>query len=149
MQDSPAQIAMVLGDARLSMEKEAPQRFDVLAVDAFSGDAIPVHLITREAMAVYLRHLAPRGVVAFHITNRYLALAPVVQAIAQAHGLHAVMVHDAAENAPLRATDWVLVAREPELLTTGAIGQAATAITPRPELGVWTDDFNNLFAVLK
>ncbi len=149
MQDSAASITTVLGDARLSMDKEAPQQFDLLAVDAFSGDAIPVHLITREAMAVYLRHMAPRGIVAFHITNRYIALAPVVQAIAQAHGLHAVLVHDEAENSPLRATDWVLVAREPELLATGAIGKAATPITPRPELGVWSDDFNNLFAVLK
>jgi hypothetical protein len=149
MRDSAAQIDMVLGDARLSMEKEAPQNFDVLAVDAFSGDSVPVHLITREAMAVYLRHLAPQGVIAMHVTNSYLRLAPVVLAVAQANGLHAVLVHDEAENTPLRVTDWVLVARHPALLQAGALRQAAKAIAPRPDLGVWTDDFNNLFAVLK
>jgi hypothetical protein len=149
MRDSAARIDMVLGDARLSLEKEPPQQFDVLAVDAFSGDSIPVHLITREAMAVYLRHLAPQGVIAMHVTNSYLRLAPVVLAVAQAHGLHAVLVHDEAENTPLRVTDWVLVARDPALLQAGALQHAATAIAPRPELGVWTDDFNNLFAVLK
>ena len=150
MRDSKAKIDMVLGDARLSMEKESPQGFDVLAVDAFSGDSIPVHLITREAMAVYLRHLKPDGVIAFHITNRYLALAPVVQAIAGAHGLASVLVHDDAEASPhLRATDWVLVARHAATFKHSAIGSAATPITPRPELGVWSDDFNNLFAVLK
>ncbi len=149
MADSKASIDMVQGDARLSLEKEPPQNFDVLAVDAFSGDSIPVHLITREAMAVYLRHLHPQGVIAFHITNRYLALAPVVLAIAQAHGLQAVLVHDQAEDSALRATDWVLVARDPAVLQKETLARAASPIAPRPELGVWSDDFNNLFAVLK
>ena len=149
MRDSKAHIEMVQGDARLSLEKESPQNFDVLAVDAFSGDSIPVHLITREAMAVYLRHLQPQGVIAFHITNRYLSLAPVVLAIAKAHGLQAVLVHDKAEGSPLRATDWVLVARDPAMLQQEALKRVASAIVARPELGVWSDDFNNLFAVLK
>ena len=70
--ESPAKIETVLGDARLSMEREAPQNYDLIAVDAFSSDSIPVHLITREAMAVYLKHLKPGGVIAFHVTNRFL-----------------------------------------------------------------------------
>jgi hypothetical protein len=79
LKDSLAKIEPALGDARLVLEREAPQRFDVLAVDAFSSDSIPVHLLTREALAVYKRHLAERGAVVFHITNRYLDLSGVVR----------------------------------------------------------------------
>lgn len=149
MRDSRARIEMVLGDARLSLEKEAPHGFDVLAVDAFSGDSIPVHLITREAMAVYLRHMNPQGIIAFHITNRFLWLAPMVKQIATDHGLHAVLIHDEAENSDLRITDWVLVARDSQVLQQEAIRKAAAPIDPTPGLATWTDDFNNLFAVLK
>ena len=76
-----------LGDARLPLEREPPQNFDVLAIDAFSSDAIPVHLITSEAVAIYKRHMKPDGVIAFHVTNRFLDLVPVVEALARAHGL--------------------------------------------------------------
>lgn len=149
LRDSPARIERVLGDARLALEREAPQQLDVLAVDAFSGDSVPIHLITREAMAVYWRHMQPDGIVAFHVTNRFLALAPVVEQVARANGLHAVLIHDAAENSPLRSTDWVLVARDPAVLARPALQSAATPITPIPGLRPWTDDFNNLFGVLK
>ena len=92
--DSPAQVDTVLGDARLTMEREAPQQYDVLAIDAFSSDAIPVHLITREAMAIYLKHIKPDGVIAFHVTNRFLKLAPVVEQIAETYGLQTVLIAD-------------------------------------------------------
>jgi SAM-dependent methyltransferase len=81
--DSPAKMEVVLGDARLSLEREPPQQFDVLAVDAFSGDSIPVHLITVEAFTEYLRHMKPEGVIAFHVSNRFLDLKPVLLAIAR------------------------------------------------------------------
>lgn len=149
MRDSDAAIEIVLGDARLSLEKEAPQDFDVLAVDAFSGDSVPVHLITREAMTVYMRHMAPDGIVAFHVTNRFLNLAPVVQAVARAQGLHAVLIHDEAEHSDLRRTDWVLVAREAGALSPAVLGRAGDPIEPIPGLRAWTDDFNNLFEVLR
>jgi hypothetical protein len=149
LQDSAARIERVLGDARLALERESPQGFDVLAVDAFSGDSVPIHLITAEAMAVYLRHMKPDGIVAFHVTNRFLALAPVVQQIAQAHGLHAVLVHDEAEDSDLRRTDWVLVSRSAAVLQQPPIGAAASPISVPPGLRAWTDDFNNLFSVLK
>lgn len=149
MRDSQARIEMVQGDARLSLEKEAAHGFDVLAVDAFSGDSIPVHLITREAMAVYLRHMNPQGIIAFHITNRFLWLAPMVKQIATDQGLHAVLIHDEAENSDLRRTDWVLVARDPQVLQQEPIRKAATPIGPTRGLATWTDDFNNLFDVLK
>lgn len=147
--DSPARIDRVLGDARLALERESPQAFDVLAVDAFSGDSVPIHLITSEAMDVYLRHMRPDGVVAFHVTNRFLALAPVVEKIALAKGLHVALVHDEPPEEGLRNTDWVLVARDPRALEQSTIRGASSAITPIPGLRAWTDDFNNLFGVLK
>jgi len=149
MSDSPAKVETVLGDARLSLAKEAPQGFDVLAVDAFSGDSIPVHLITAEAMDVYQRHMKPDGIIGFHITNKFINLAPVVQNIAQAKGLHVAFIHDNTDNPALRNTDWILVARDPAVLQQEAIRQATSKVPPIPNLGVWTDDFNNLFDVLK
>ena len=149
MGESQARIETVLGDARLSLEREAPQAFDVLAVDAFSGDSVPVHLITAEAMDVYLRHLDDNGIIAFHVTNRFLWLPPVVEEIARAKGLHAVLIHDDAEGTDLRRTDWMLVARNPAVLAQQGIRQAVTAVAPIPGLRAWTDDFNNLFQILK
>lgn len=147
--DSQANIEVVLGDARLQLERQPPQQFDVLAVDAFSGDSIPVHLITAQAMAVYMRHLKPDGILAFHLTNRFLSLPPVVNNIAQAQGLAVTLIHDENDNPALRNTDWVLVSRDPAALQVDAIRRASSVIAPQPGLGVWTDDFNNLFDVLK
>lgn len=149
MRESQAHIETVLGDARLSLEREPPQGFDLLAVDAFSGDSVPVHLITTEAMEVYLRHLNASGILAFHLTNRFLWLPPVVQEIAKAKGLAAVLIHDDAEGTNLRRTDWMLVARNPQVLEQEGIRQAVTALASVPGLRPWTDDFNNLFQVLK
>jgi len=149
LRDSLARIERVQGDARLALEREAPQQLDLLAVDAFSGDSVPIHLITREAMAVYWRHMQPSGIVAFHVTNRFLSLAPVVEQVARANGLHALLIHDAADHSALRSTDWVLVARDPAVLDQATLRQAATPITPIQGLRPWTDDFNNLLGVLK
>lgn len=149
MADSAATIETVLGDARLSMERETPQGFDVLAVDAFSGDSVPVHLITAEAMDVYLRHMKPDGIIAFHVTNRFLWLPPVVENIARAKGLAVALIRDENDNPLLRNTDWILVARNPDILGQPAIRSRSTAIRGIPGLGVWTDDFNNLYAILK
>ncbi|MDQ0588903.1 spermidine synthase [Variovorax paradoxus] len=150
LRDSPARIERVLGDARLALEREPPQGFDLLAVDAFSGDAVPVHLLTAQAMDVYLRHMKPDGVVAFHVTNRFLELAPVVARIAEMKGLHAVLVSDDAEDSKwLNPTDWVLVARNAQVLAREPVAGAATAMAPAPGRRPWTDDFNNLLSVLK
>jgi hypothetical protein len=148
--DSGAKIEHVLGDARLAMEREPPQGYDVLAIDAFSSDSIPVHLITREVMAVYLRHMKPDGVIAFHVTNRFLHLAPVVKRIADEYGLHVALIDDdAEENNDLARTDWVLVTRQPALLAREEIANVTSEIDDIPGLAVWTDDFNNLFQILK
>lgn len=147
--DSAAHIDMVLGDARLSMEREPDQEYDVLAVDAFSGDAIPVHLITMQAMDVYLRHVKPSGVIAFHLTNRFLNLAPVVAEIAKAKGLHTALVHDESDKPAQRTTDWMLVSRTREVLNQAPIQRSTIEPTAISGLGLWTDDFNNLFDVLR
>ena len=146
---SDATIQIALGDARLSLEREPPQEFDVLAIDAFSSDAIPVHLITNEALSVYRRHVRPGGVIAFHVTNRYLDLAPVVQQLAYAQNLHAVLVADDGEEPMGSRSDWVLVSDSEQTLGAPSIDAVAETIEPRPEWRLWTDDFNNIVQVLK
>jgi hypothetical protein len=144
-----AQTETVLGDARLNMEREPPQAYDVLVIDAFSSDSIPVHLVTREAMAVYLKHMRPDGVIAFHVTNRFLKLAPVVKRIADAYQLHTALVSDEAEDTDYSKTDWVLVTRSRTVLEREDIARAVEAIADIPGLRIWTDDYNNLFRILK
>ena len=122
----------------------------MLAVDAFSGDSVPIHLITAEAMDVYLRHMQPAGVIAFHVSNRYLALAPVVEKIALAKGLHAVLVADEAETSTTcDRTDWVLVARDPTRLTREPLGVAPTPIQPIPGSSPGPTTSTTCSAVLK
>ena len=145
---SQAEIAVALGDARLVLEREASQHFDVLAVDAFSSDAIPVHLLTRQAFEVYLRHLNPQGVLAIHVTNRYLDLVPVVRDIADALKLAAVHVAEAADGV-IASTDWVLVARDAATFERPPLAGTALNIESDPLRRVWTDDFNNLFKIIK
>ncbi len=149
LRDSMANIEISLGDARLSLERESPQDFDVLAVDAFSSDAIPVHLITREAMAVYLKHVRPGGAVVFHVTNRFLKLAPVVKQIADSLGLYTALITDDAEETSYAKTDWVIVTRDRALVENEAVAGKTSAIDTIPGLRLWTDDFNNLYQILK
>ncbi len=148
LRSSAAKVDVVLGDARLNLERETPNGFDVLVVDAFSGDAIPVHLITREALRTYRRHMKPDGVIAFHVSNRYLSLAPVVRKLAEDQGMQAVLVSDVPA-APLLKTDWVLVSANDQMLKTPAIADAASTPAEIAGLRVWTDDANNLFKILK
>jgi hypothetical protein len=149
--DSAARVEIVLGDARLSLEREAPQQFDVLAVDAFSGDAIPVHLITREALAVFLKHVKPDGIVAFHVSNRFLNLIPVVERIAVENGAEVCLVEDdPAEDEERSRSDWVLVSRTPApLLTPEITARDPQRIADRPGWRTWTDDYSNLIQILK
>jgi hypothetical protein len=150
LRDSPARIDIVLGDARLSLQSEAPQQFDVLAVDAFSGDAIPVHLLTREAFALYLRHLKPDGVLAVHTSNTYLNLPPVVQLLATDAGCDAQMItNDDDHRKLIDSSDWVLVTRSRRFLDSIDSTVMTEPISVPPNLRVWTDDFNNLFQILR
>jgi hypothetical protein len=154
LSESPATVEVVLGDGRLSLEREPAQGFDVLAMDAFSGDAIPMHLLTREAMAIYMRHLTPGGVLAFQATNRFIDISPVVAGLAQEHGLTAVLISDTPENTKeanywLSATDQILVTSNRKLLESDQIRAVAKVVSVQPGLRIWTDDYNNLLRVLK
>ncbi len=128
----PAHIERVAGDARSALERGPSQQFDVLTVDAFSGDSVPAHLLTVQALDLYMRHLRDGGIVAFHLTNRFLDLPPVVQRIAAQRGLAAVLVHDETEDSHLRATDWVLVARDAATLQRAGIAGATRPSKPIP-----------------
>ena len=156
LKDSPAQIEVALGDGRLSLEREAPQRFDLLAIDAFTGDSIPMHLLTREAMATYVKHLAPDGVMVFQATNRYVNIAPVVARLASEFGMSAVMVTDEPENTYtagidywLSSTDQIIVTRNQAILQAPELRYAAHSLPHDPQFRLWTDDFYNLLSVLK
>lgn len=150
LQDSPAHIAIVLGDARLSLERRPPQQFDVLAVDAFSGDSIPVHLLTREAFALYFRHLKPDGVLAVHISNRFLDLGPVVEAGAAAFTKQALLMeNDSEKSEGVYSSTWVLVGNRDGVLSDPSILQAGEELTGENGLQLWTDDYSSLLRVLK
>jgi hypothetical protein len=149
LKDSKAQVKTVLGDARLSMEREAPNGFDVLAVDAFSSDSIPVHLITRQAMQLYKKHLATGGVVAFHISNRYLDLTPIVRQLADDVGMTALRAVDDPESGSyLYRSDWILVTSNDNFIEALKKNGAQT-IPQKTGLTPWTDDYNNLLQILK
>jgi hypothetical protein len=151
---TPARLEFVLGDARLALARELaagrPQHYDVLAIDAFSSDSIPVHLITREAIALYARHIAPDGIIAVHISNRFLDLKPVLANIAATEGLAARLVSDEPEGGgSASTTDWVLLARNPRVFDDEALAARVEDLAPNPALSLWTDQFNNLLDVLK
>ena len=151
--DTRAHVDIVMGDARLSFEREladgAAMPFDVIAIDAFSSDSIPVHLITREALDVFVRHLKPDGVVAFHVSNRFLRLAPVVAQLADDADLEAVDVFGDPTDDDETSSEWVLVTRNDAFLDRDAVQKQATEIEPIVGLPMWTDRFNNLFKILK
>ena len=149
LSDSEATVETALGDARLVLEREAPQRFDVLAIDAFSSDAIPVHLITHEALGIYLKHMKPSGIVAFHVTNRFLDLVPVVEGLAHERDLWFAWISDSDYGPGGSSSEWVLLSADPAALEKPGIVDAATPIAARRDWRLWTDDFNNLVQVLK
>ncbi|HWE52817.1 MAG TPA: fused MFS/spermidine synthase [Bryobacteraceae bacterium] len=150
LRDCPAQHDVILGDARLVIEQQPPQRFDLLVVDAFSGDAIPVHLLTREAWALYWKHLNPNGVLAVHVSNRYLRLAPVVALGAETDGKQARIVsYDGGDIDEEAASDWVLVTSRPGFFEQDGLRGHAEVIKPIPGLRPWTDDYSNVFKILR
>jgi len=150
VRDTPARVEVVAGDARLALDAEllhdGPQGFDVLAVDAFSSDSIPIHLLTREAVALYLAHLAPNGVLAIHVSNRYLDLVPIVWRIAQHFELTAAVIDADGDRDSWHST-WVLLARDAATLQAPEIAGAAVTEIPRPA-PLWRDDYSNLFQAL-
>ena len=154
LRDSKANITMILGDARLSLERElaegSPQDFDVLVLDTFSSDSIPVHLVTQEAFALYLEHLAPDGIIAAHITNLHLDLQPVFWRLSQHYGLHMVRINYEGDENGGFASHWILLSRDPALLELSAIQARSVDLSGySPKIRLWTDDYSNLFQILK
>jgi spermidine synthase len=143
---------VTVGDARLSLERQQPQSFDLLVLDAFNSDSIPVHLLTIEAFQTYLRHLEPQGVIAVHISNHFLNLEPLVAAMARELGLNSVLIdHDAnPKQWWIYSSTWVLLSRQGEILDSPSIRAAAKSVgTLKKHPPLWTDDFSNLFQILR
>jgi SAM-dependent methyltransferase len=148
--DAPARVETALGDGRLLLEREPPQGFDILVMDAFSGDSVPVHLITREAFRAYQRHLKPDGILAVNISNRYLDLRPVVAGAARDSGRTALAFDytAGAEDLVCFGNTWALIVSEETRRKLVPI-QTGVNIEPRPGFRAWTDDFSNMLRILK
>jgi hypothetical protein len=145
--DSAAAVEVVNGDGRLRLEAEPPRSFDAIVLDAFSDDAIPVHLLTREAFRIYFERLREGGPLAIHITNRYLDLAPVVESLARALGKTAVLFHSNADPADQTLTaDWAIVSDAGPVIEILRRRGAVSAGRAGP---LWTDEYSNLFQALR
>ena len=152
--DNPATKTILVGDARLSLENElaahGSNNFDLLAIDVFSSDSIPVHLVTKEAFDIYLQHLAPDGVIAINISTRYVDLVPVIWQISKYYNLAMVVIPTNPEGYIVFPSNWVLLSRSPELLQVPAIAERAYPMDDyTTDIRLWTDDFSNLFQILK
>jgi spermidine synthase len=149
VRESGAQTQIVDGDGRLSLANEQPQHFDVLVVDAFSGDAIPLHLLTTQALELYRKHLAPGGILAFHISNRHVDLEPPIALLAQSAGMTAMRFTTGAndERGEFAAT-WMLVTENPAFFTQPEVAIDARRPEQKPGMKVWTDDYSSLLPVL-
>lgn len=146
MSRSKATQEIILGDARLSLADGPPKQFDVLVVDAFSSDAVPAHLLTREVFAIYLKHVKPDGFLAFHISNRYLDLSQVVTGAAEEHGLTGYYVYNEGDASTLNdACQWMILSRKdfpkPENTTVKPVSEIDKVL--------WTDDYSNLFRIIR
>ncbi|MGB6695922.1 MAG: fused MFS/spermidine synthase, partial [Terracidiphilus sp.] len=149
IRDSSAQITIVGGDARNELAREAPQQFNVLAVDAFSGDAIPLHLLTTQALALYRRHLAPGGIIAFHISNQHVDLEPALALLAQSSGMKAMRFSSLAnDDRDEFSAYWVLMTDNAAFFTQPEVAAAGRAAVLKPGLRVWTDDYSSLLPLL-
>src|SRR5262249_3729767 len=163
LSDSRADVSVELGDARLVLEREAPQGYDALIVDAFSGDAIPIHLLTREAVQVYRKHLGASGVLLFHISNRFVDLQPALARLAVEEGLDARFIcddpdgdsgddseNDAEEGeTPLSASSWVLMAADKSWMTAPGVLDRVEALKPPQPGPAWTDAFTNILSAIR
>jgi len=151
LSDSKAKIESVLGDGRLMLEREKPQEFDLLVMDAFSGDSVPTHLATIEAMKTYVSHLKPGGLLAFNITNHYLDLRPIMAAAAQQLGKVAIAYE--LSNVPVddvcRRSHFVLMMDPQQAANLPEQLKVFTRLEPQAGFKPWTDNYSNLLGILK
>jgi hypothetical protein len=150
LRDSQARIDIVVGDARLSLEREPPQGFDALVVDAFSSDSIPVHLLTQEAFALYFRHLKQNGLLAVHVSNQYLNLVPVVEAAAAVLKKEAVLISNGDDHTQeVYAASWIVLGNSPGFYGHQSVEESGAILLPGGSEHAWTDDYSSLFRILK
>jgi hypothetical protein len=155
LRECQAAFEVIPGDARLSMESELqrnqPQLFDILVIDAFTGDAIPIHLLTKEAFEIYLREIRqPDGVIALHITNAHLDLRPVMLSVAEHFQVHYAFLHSEGDGAITTYSDWVLLTRDEVAMNSVASpAERNTAAQQKPNLSLWTDQYSNLLSVAR
>jgi SAM-dependent methyltransferase len=149
LRDSAAKIEIVEGDARTSLTAEAPENFDVLVIDAFSGDAIPLHLLTAQAVALYRRHLAPGGVLAFHISNQHVNLEPEIALLAQNAGMEARRVSSSGDpDTGAFNSTWMLVSADAGFFNKPEIFNNSHKPEMNPKVRLWTDDYSSLLPLL-
>ncbi len=144
---------VVLGDARLSLARASSPDYGLIVLDAFSSDSIPVHLVTSEAVSLYLTRLAPHGILIFQISNRYLSLGPIMGRLAAAHGLTALQRIDSVGDDVLpngkTSSKWVVMARTRDDLIPLISDSRWTVLTPSPSTPLWSDDFSNILGVFR
>ncbi len=150
LRDTPATVTIVPGDARTSLAHEPPQDFDVLVIDAFAGDAIPLHLLTKEAMRLYLSHLKPTGLLVIHISNQYLNLAPEVELLGESQHLEIRDVNSPSneDRGEFRA-EWVVMTADPTFFSRSEVSPYTEFIIPKPGLRLWTDDYSSLLPLIR
>jgi len=151
LRDTPAKVEIAMGDGRLNLEAEPSQQFDILVMDAFSGDSVPVHLITREAFQTYFRHLKPEGILAVNITNNYLDLEPVMERAAAAVNkvAYSYFYEGAPEDEVCFTSSWALIMDRRTWDAQPALHDNAKLLRKVPKFRTWTDDFSNLFGILR
>jgi spermidine synthase len=150
LEECAGKTEVLLGDGRLLLDQETDQHYDLLVVDAFSGDSIPIHLLTVEAVRLYFRHLKKEGILALHTSNTHLDLRPVVERIAAQLGKKTFCVISAEEEGKeIYGADWVLLTSHEDLSETPFFRGQGAALQARPGIRAWTDDYSNLFQILK
>lgn len=150
LENAEGSVQIVMGDGRLSMEREPPQAYDLLVMDAFSSDSIPVHLLTKEAMQLYFRHLKPDGVLAVHISNRYVDLKSVLEREAALLGKAALLVEtEDSDDGRCFGTTWVMMANSPDVFAREPFRKGGQPLEKAEHMRPWTDDYSNLFQVIK
>ena len=151
--DSRATIHVIPGDARLSLEhelvSEGSQNFDLMVLDAFSGDALPLHLLTKQAFEIYLKHLKPDGIMAINVSNRYFNLDQEIYRLADEFDLDAVLIEDVGDSVQSFDSAWMLLTRNRDFLNRPAIASRGSPRPPLTSVPVWTDDYSNLLQILK
>ncbi|UCH58544.1 MAG: fused MFS/spermidine synthase, partial [Anaerolineales bacterium] len=153
LSDSPAEIEIILGDGRISLEQElishGSNNFDLLVLDAFNSDSVPTHLLTKEAFSLYLQHLKPQGILALNISNRYLNLRPAIWILAEHFGLDGIEINNVLKDPRSFPASWILLTSSQTFLQNPNVLRAGT-LPPRtlPDYKLWTDNYSNLFQLL-